>query len=482
MENMAALRVVLRDSLNNILTGRTVTWSTSAGASVPVSTAGVATGLALGSATITATAEGRTGSAQVHVIPRIVVSPELPSLFPGDTLLLSARLETASGLPAGTAVVSWTSASLGIGTVTSGGVASGVATGVVRVTVQAAGAAAGVDLAVVRRPGTTTRKIAWRYQDGTFPPMTVEFPELWVAEADGSNAVRVSGYGDYPMEYSWSPDGSRLAVQYWPITANGMTASRAALVAINADGSGEVSLGAGGVRPRWSPDGRQIAYRDHNGDLRVVNSDGTNLRNISSGGAADELDPEWSPDGRLLVYKVQSTWCDELWVVRPDGTGRRRITIPTPACDPRFSPDGKWIAYGSSTLPPSGAGAWLVSPWGGAAIPISPNCTPGGSCGSPAYAPGDWLAGGYEVLVRSGTNPGPTATYDVRTGVTTPITLPVGDSQVCGWSPDETMILYRYLETDGRTRIGRMTSAGTDLTPISALGREASCATWQPSP
>jgi len=483
MEDVAPLRVVLRDSLGNVLTGRPVAWSTSAAATVPVSSTGVATGLALGSATITATSEGRSGSAHVLVTPRIVVSPELPSLFPGDTILLSARLETASGLPAGPAAVSWTSNNLGIATVAANGVATGTGTGFVRVTAQAAGATAAVDLAVVPRPGTLTRKIAWRYGDGVNPTSGTSIEELWVANQDGSGAVRVSALGDYVGEYAWSPDGSRLAIQYLAFSYGaGQTASRTALVAVNADGSGEAMLGAGGSRPRWSPDGEQIAYRDEYGDLRVVNRDGSNLRNLSSGGTADELNPEWSPDGRLLVYTVQSGWCDELWVVRPDGAGRRRITIPTGVCDPRFSPDGKWISYVSSTLPPTGNGAWLVSPWGGAALPISPNCSPNGSCGSPGYYAGDWLSDGYRILVRSEASPGPIGIYDVRSGVTTPATLPVGDTQVCGWSPDRSMILYKFLETDGHVRVGRMTSAGTDLTPVTALGREAGCATWQPSP
>lgn len=62
------LQVTLRDANGAVLTGRTVTWSSTDSAVVTVSAAGLVSGVTLGSATITATSEGRTGSAGVTVI------------------------------------------------------------------------------------------------------------------------------------------------------------------------------------------------------------------------------------------------------------------------------------------------------------------------------------------------------------------------------------------------------------------------------
>lgn len=61
------LQVTLRDANGAVLTGRTVTWSSSDSALVTVSAAGLVSGVTLGSATITATSEGKTGSVDVTV-------------------------------------------------------------------------------------------------------------------------------------------------------------------------------------------------------------------------------------------------------------------------------------------------------------------------------------------------------------------------------------------------------------------------------
>jgi uncharacterized protein YjdB len=62
-----SLTATLKDASGNVLTGRTVTWTTSATAVATVSTAGVVTGVAVGSATITATSGGVSGTAAVTV-------------------------------------------------------------------------------------------------------------------------------------------------------------------------------------------------------------------------------------------------------------------------------------------------------------------------------------------------------------------------------------------------------------------------------
>jgi hypothetical protein len=61
------LTAVLEDAAGNQLSGRTVTWSSNAGGTAGVDADGLVTGVSAGSATITATSEGRTGTADVEV-------------------------------------------------------------------------------------------------------------------------------------------------------------------------------------------------------------------------------------------------------------------------------------------------------------------------------------------------------------------------------------------------------------------------------
>ena len=61
------LMATLRDAAGSVLTGRTVTWSTSVGSVATVSSSGLVGAAAVGSATITATSEGQSGAATVTV-------------------------------------------------------------------------------------------------------------------------------------------------------------------------------------------------------------------------------------------------------------------------------------------------------------------------------------------------------------------------------------------------------------------------------
>src|SRR5216117_767674 len=61
------LSAVPKDAAGNTLSGRTITWSTSDASVAMVSTAGLVTGVAAGSATISATAEGKAGQSAITV-------------------------------------------------------------------------------------------------------------------------------------------------------------------------------------------------------------------------------------------------------------------------------------------------------------------------------------------------------------------------------------------------------------------------------
>ncbi len=73
-----------------------------------------------------------------------------------------------------------------------------------------------------------------------------------------------------------------------------------------------------------SPDGRQIAF-DLLGDIYVMPITGGEAR-LLLGGGAYETQPRFSPDGRRIAFTSDRDGSDNLWTMNADGTGLRQIT------------------------------------------------------------------------------------------------------------------------------------------------------------
>lgn len=175
------------------------------------------------------------------------------------------------------------------------------------------------------RPGPNTTEVTGPTLPTAVPDALT--PGIYVMRPDGSQVVRVTTGS--PL-FSWSPDGSRIAVE-----RDGV------LVVATANGSGErvlAAAGAGVLAPFWSPDGARIAFGRSGGGLYVVSADGSGAATLVDVNASYAA---WAPDGRLSAARPNG----ELVVYELDGTARVLATDAFGSVAPAWSPDGSRVAY-----------------------------------------------------------------------------------------------------------------------------------------
>jgi uncharacterized protein YjdB len=132
------LAATVRDVNGNVVTNRVVTWSSSNSAIATVSQSGLVTGVAHGSATITATSEGKSGTSTVTVtgfpVGSVVVSPATKAMLVTQSFALSVTVKDSLGTVVTDRPVSWTSSNTTVATVSSTGVVTAVAPGTATIT------------------------------------------------------------------------------------------------------------------------------------------------------------------------------------------------------------------------------------------------------------------------------------------------------------------------------------------------------------
>jgi Tol biopolymer transport system component len=237
------------------------------------------------------------------------------------------------------------------------------------------------------------------------------------------------------------------------------------LFVIKPDGSGlrrltPAGTSVSGYGYQWAPDGTRIAYTDSRGSLWVVHPDGTGRKLLVKTSRFTSLGLSWSPDSKAIAVRSPGAVADltkpigyASWIeVVPVDGGAPRSLPSVNAGDPAWSPASNVIAYTSK------GGLWLIRSDGSKPRLVAHD-DPVLGLGGPTWSPdGTKLALGTAIRgSRLTSRYAGIAVVDADGGDLHVITSHANNEFGFAWSPDGRSILYsrengdiHVMDVDGR--------------------------------
>ncbi|MGH9869704.1 MAG: prolyl oligopeptidase family serine peptidase [Candidatus Polarisedimenticolia bacterium] len=112
--------------------------------------------------------------------------------------------------------------------------------------------------------------------------------------------------------------------------------------------------------PQPSPDGSRVVFTRRTWDpeankvrinLWMVSMDGRTLRQLTSAEAQD-TGPRWSPDGRTIAFMSSRSGSSQIWTISPDGgEAAQKSDFPIDVDNVQWSPDGTRFAFSAEVYP-----------------------------------------------------------------------------------------------------------------------------------
>ena len=234
----------------------------------------------------------------------------------------------------------------------------------------------------VKRLTFENRRVAgmvWNPIDGRIIFSSAKEPgtRLWRISPGGGDPERIIGVGDQASFLAYSAPTRRLAYTKPLIDYNIWQYKMPAPRTHEPEGvplAASTRLEHG---PRYSPDGRRIAFSSNSSgttEIWVSDANGSGLTRLTDFGGAATGSAAWSPDGQWIAFDSRPGGNPDIYVVSVNGGSSKRMTQdPSQEVAPSWSRDGKWLYFSSNRtgryevwrMPAGGGEATQVTRYGG---------------------------------------------------------------------------------------------------------------------
>jgi dipeptidyl aminopeptidase/acylaminoacyl peptidase len=217
--------------------------------------------------------------------------------------------------------------------------------------------------------------------------------QVYLLSMNGGEAKRVTNLKNGVSVFRWSPDGSRLVV----VSRIGPSDSRTGDSRDRSDVRHYKNSSYKFNDTGW--------FDDRRTHLWIVEVKTGNAKQITEGNDWNDSDPQWSPDGKRIAFVSNRTGKEyeenrntDVWVINADGVGSLTKISDHDEADnqPRWSPDGKWIAFTGEIHERDHPKIWLAPATGGAPSTLAANgldLIPGGL---------EWSEDGKSIYFETG--------------------------------------------------------------------------------